>query len=414
MTSKPYRLPAGGRLIDRSRKIHFSFDGKPMIGFAGDTVAAAVLANGQRVFGRSFKYHRPRGVVGLGAEEMNALIGVGDGARHEPNLRATQVELHEGLTAVSQNRWPSLKFDVGAINNSVSRFIPGGFYYKTFMWPKAFWKHVYEPFIRRAAGLGKAPEGRDPDTYEHLHAHCDVLVIGGGVAGLAAAEAAAATGARVIIADENPMFGGLADISGGTIGDASQLDWVAGKTAALAEAENVHVLTRTTAVGHWHHNYVMLFERLADHDPALLAAGTPRQRLWKVRAHQVILATGAIERPIAFANNDRPGVMLASAARAMVERYGVAPGSSGVIFTNNDDAYQTALVLNQLWRPRHRQRQGGGLSQGPGPGDQGAEGRLRFRRHVGRMESGAASLVPQRRQDPLRRCAPGLPSRPPS
>ena len=273
------------------------------------------------------------------------MIGVGDGARHEPNLRATQVELHEGLTAVIQNRWPSLKFDVGAINNSVSRFIPGGFYYKTFMWPKAFWKHVYEPFIRRAAGLGKAPEGRDPDTYEHLHAHCDVLVIGGGVAGLAAAEAAAATGARVIIADENPMFGGLADISGGTIGDASQLDWVAGKTAALAEAENVHVLTRTTAVGHWHHNYVMLFERLADHDPALLAAGTPRQRLWKVRAHQVILATGAIERPIAFANNDRPGVMLASAARAMVERYGVAPGSSGVIFTNNDDAYQTALVL---------------------------------------------------------------------
>ena len=262
-----------------------------------------------------------------------------------------------------------------------------------------------------------------------------MLVIGGGVAGLAAAEAAAATGARVIIADENPMFGGLADISGGTIGDASQLDWVAGKTAALAEAENVHVLTRTTAVGHWHHNYVMLFERLADHDPALLAAGTPRQRLWKVRAHQVILATGAIERPIAFANNDRPGVMLASAARAMVERYGVAPGSSGVIFTNNDDAYQTALVLksagvlragrrlagprrgraacqgargrhrggrqlhhlggeHQLWRPRHRQRQGGGLSQGPGPGDQGEEGRLRFRRHVGRMESGAASLVP--------------------
>jgi sarcosine oxidase, subunit alpha len=345
MTSKPYRLPVGGRLIDRSRKIHFSFDGKPMTGFAGDTVAAAVLANGQRVFGRSFKYHRPRGVVGLGAEEMNALIGVGDGARHEPNLRATQVELHEGLTAVSQNRWPSLKFDVGAINNGVSRFIPGGFYYKTFMWPKAFWKHVYEPFIRRAAGLGKASEGRDPDSYEHLHAHCDVLVIGGGVAGLAAAEAAAATGARVIIADENPRFGGLADISGGTIGEASQIDWVAAKAAALAEAENVHVLTRTTAVGHWHHNYVMLFERLADHDPALLAAGTPRQRLWKVRAHEVILATGAIERPIAFANNDRPGVMLASAARAMVERYGVAPGSSGVIFTNNDDAYQTALVL---------------------------------------------------------------------
>ena len=173
MTAKPYRLNTGGRLIDRAKKIHFSFDGKPMTGFAGDTVASAVLANGQRVFGRSFKYHRPRGVIGLGSEEMNALVGVGDGARHEPNLRATQVELHDGLTAVSQNRWPSLNFDIGVINNKFSRFIPGGFYYKTFMWPKAFWKHVYEPFIRRAAGLGKAPEGRDPDTYENIHVHCE-------------------------------------------------------------------------------------------------------------------------------------------------------------------------------------------------------------------------------------------------
>ena len=345
MSGKPYRLASGGRLIDRTKTVHFSFDGKPMTGLAGDTVASAVMASGQRVFGRSFKYHRPRGAIGLGSEEMNALVGVGDGARHEPNLRATQVELFPGLTAVSQNRWPSLNFDVGAINNKMSRFFPGGFYYKTFMWPKAFWKHVYEPFIRRAAGLGKAPEGRDPDTYEHIHAHCDVLVIGAGVAGLAAAEAAAASGAKVIIADENPRFGGLADISGGTIDGTSQLDWVAAKSVALAEAENVHVLARTTVVGHWHHNHVMLFERVADHDPGLLAAGAPRHRLWKVRATQIILATGSIERPIAFANNDRPGVMLASAARGLVERYAVAPGTSGVVFTNNDDAYQTALVL---------------------------------------------------------------------
>ncbi len=176
-----------------------------------------MLASGQRVFGRSFKYHRPRGVIGLGSEEMNALVGVGDGVRHEPNLRATQVELYNGLTAVSQNRWPSLNFDVGAINNVMSRFIPGGFYYKTLMWPASFWKHVYEPFIRRAAGLGKAAEGRDPDSYEHIHVHCDVLVIGAGIAGLAAAEAAAAQGAKVIIADENPRFGGIADISGGTV-----------------------------------------------------------------------------------------------------------------------------------------------------------------------------------------------------
>jgi sarcosine oxidase subunit alpha len=343
--SKPYRLASGGRLVDRSKKVHFSFDGQPMTGFSGDTVASAVLASGQRVFGRSFKYHRPRGVIGLGSEEMNALVGVGEGARHEPNLRATQVELFEGLTAVSQNRWPSLKFDVSAINSAFSRFFPGGFYYKTFMWPASFWKHVYEPFIRRAAGLGKAPEGRDPDSYEHIHAHCDVLVIGAGIAGLAAAEAAAAQGARVIIADENPRFGGLSDLSGGTIDGQSVSDWAAAKAAKLADAENVHVLTRTTAVGHWHHNFLMLFERVADHDPALLAAGVPRHRLWKVRAGKVILATGAIERPIAFANNDRPGVMLASAARGMVERYGVSPGSSGVVFTNNDDAYQTAIVL---------------------------------------------------------------------
>ena len=343
--SKSYRLSSGGRFIDRTKKVHFSFDGKPMTGFAGDTVASAVLANSQRVFGRSFKYHRPRGVIGLGSEEMNALLGVGDGARHEPNLRATQVELHDGLIAVSQNRWPSLNFDIGAINSQFSRFIPGGFYYKTFMWPASFWKHVYEPIIRRAAGLGKAPEGRDPDTYENIHVHCDVLVIGAGVAGLAAAEAAAATGAKVIIADENPRFGGLADISGGQIDGQSLPDWAAAKAALLAEAENVHVLNRTTAVGHWHHNHLMLFERVADYDPALLAAGVPRHRLWKVRAGKVILATGSIERPIAFANNDRPGIMLASAARGMVERYGVSPGSSGVVFTNNDDAYQTAIVL---------------------------------------------------------------------
>ena len=343
--SKPYRLSTGGRFVDRSKKVSFSFDGKTLSGFQGDTVASAVLASGQRVFGRSFKYHRPRGVVGLGSEEMNALIGVGLGARHEPNLRATQIEIFNGMAAVSQNRWPSLNWDIGAINNEFSRFLPGGFYYKTFMWPQSFWKHVYEPFIRRAAGLGKAPEGRDPDTYEQVHVHCDVLVIGGGVAGLAAAEAAAANGAKVIIADENPHLGGLADISGGTIDGQSLPDWSAATGAKLYAAENVHVLNRTTVVGHWHHNFVMLFERAADHDPALLSQGVPRHRLWKVRAHHVILATGSIERPIAFANNDRPGVMLASAARGLVERYGVAPGSNGVVFTNNDDAYQTAIVL---------------------------------------------------------------------
>ena len=347
MSNKPYRLAEGGSHIDRARRVTISFDGKQLPAFAGDTVASAVMANGSKLFGRSFKYHRPRGVVGLGSEEMNALVGVGDGSRHEPNLRATQVEVFDGLHAVSQNRWPSLVFDIGALNSKISRFIPGGFYYKTFMWPQSFWKHVYEPLIRKAAGLGRAPEGRDPDTYEHIHVHCDVLVVGGGLAGLTAAKAAAASGARVMLADENPALGGIADLTAGMIDGVCAGDHAKLIADQLHAAENVHVLTRATVVGHWHHNYLMIFERVADHDPALLASGTPRHRLWKVRAKQVILATGAIERPIAFANNDRPGIMLASAASAMVERYGVSPGVNGVVFTNNDNAYLTALGLKK-------------------------------------------------------------------
>jgi sarcosine oxidase subunit alpha len=316
-------------------------------GFAGDTVASAVLASGQRVFGRSFKYHRPRGVIGLGSEEMNALIGVGVGARHEPNLRATQIELFNGMTAVSQNRWPSLNFDIGAINNKLSRFFPGGFYYKTFMWPRAFWKHVYEPVIRHAAGLGKAPEDRDPDTYEHMHIHADVVVVGGGIAGLTAAEAAAAGGVRVLLIDENPVLGGIADLTAGKVGEGSVAGYAKAVADRLAALPNVQILSRTTAVGHFHHNYMMAFERVGDHDPSILAAGAPRHRLWKIRAGHILLASGALERPIAFANNDRPGITLASAVRGMVERYGVAPGTNGVVFTNNDDAYLTALALKK-------------------------------------------------------------------
>ncbi len=347
MSNKPYRLAQGGSHIDRTQRVHFTFDGKPLTGFAGDTLASAVMASGSRLFGRSFKYHRPRGIVGLGSEEMNALVGVGDGARHEPNLRATQVELFDGLHAVSQNRWPSLTFDVGAINSRFSRFLPGGFYYKTFMWPQSFWKHVYEPLIRRSAGLGKAPEGRDPDSYEQIHVHCDVLVVGGGLAGLTAAKAAAASGAKVLLADENPELGGMGDLTAGSINGACVIDHAKVIAAELLDADNAHVLRRSTVVGHWHHNYLMIFERVGDHDPALLASGAPRHRLWKVRAKQVIMATGAIERPIAFANNDRPGIMLASAASALVERYGVAPGVNGIVFTNNDNAYLTALSLKK-------------------------------------------------------------------
>ena len=353
MTGKPYRLPQGsgaghtsvGRLVDHSKPLSFTYDGKQMSGFAGDTLASAVMANGRRVLGRSFKYHRPRGLITMGSEEPNALVGVGEGSRLEPNLRATQVELYDGLCAVSQNRWPSLDFDVGIINNHLSRLFPSGFYYKTFMWPKAFWHKIYEPIIRNAAGLGVAPKGIDPDIYEQMHVHCDVLIVGGGVAGLAAARAAMATGKRVMICDETPRLGGTADISSELIDGKSQLDWVREQARTLAAADNVQVMTRSTVVGHYHHNYLMVFERLTDHDPELAANGAPRHRLWKVRAGKVIVASGASERTMTFANNDRPGVMLSSAARTLVERYGVAPGLMGLIFTNNDDAYHTALSL---------------------------------------------------------------------
>ena len=347
MTNKPYRLPEGGSRIDRTKRFTISFDGKSIPAFEGDTVASAVMASGQKIFGRSFKYHRARGIVGLGSEEMNALIGVGVGARHEPNLRATQIELFDGLTAVSQNRWPSLTLDIGALNNTFSRFIPGGFYYKTFMWPQSFWKHIYEPIIRRAAGLGKAATERDPDTYEHMHAHVDVLVVGGGIAGLTAAEIAASAGARVLLADENPVLGGIADLTAGSVDGLCAADHAAAIVERLKAMPNVQVMSRTTVVGHFHHNYLMMFERVADHAPALLAAGAPRHRLWKVRAGHVILATGALERPIAFANNDRPGITMASAVRGLLERHAVAPGTNGVVFTNNDDAYLTALALKK-------------------------------------------------------------------
>ncbi len=347
MAGTSHRLPQGGSHIDRTKPVRFTFDGKTVLGFAGDTLASAVLASGQKVFGRSFKYHRPRGVVGLGSEEMNALIGVGIGARHEPNLRATQIEIFDGLNAVSQNRWPSLIYDIGAINNKLSRFLPGGFYYKTFMWPQSFWKHIYEPIIRRAAGLGSAPTERDPDSYEHMHLHADVVVVGGGLAGITAAEAAAASGAKVLLVDENPTLGGTADLIAGAVGENCIADTLPAKIEALRAAANVHILTRSTMVGHFHHNYLMAAERVADHDPSLLGNGAPRHRLWKIRAGQVILATGAIERPLTFANNDRPGIMLASAARAMVGRYGVSPGRNGIVFTNNDDAYLTAFALKR-------------------------------------------------------------------
>ena len=341
-----FRLPEGGR-VDRGRRISFTFDGKAYHGLGGDTLASALLANGVHLTGRSFKYHRPRGIMTAGPEEPNALIQLEPGAHTQPNTRATVIELYENLAATSQNNWPSLENDVGEINNLLGRFFPAGFYYKTFMWPGKAW-HLYEYFIRRAAGLGRVPEAPDPDRYERIYAHCDVLVVGGGPAGLAAALAAGRAGARVILADEQNELGGALLADNTQIDGKPAMQWVGATVAALHKMDNVRLFGRTTAFGYYDHNYLGLLERVTDHlgpQPAGVGPELPRQRLWKVRAKQVVLAAGAIERPLVFADNDRPGVMLAGAARTYLNRYGVKPGRRAVIFTNNDSAYAAALDL---------------------------------------------------------------------
>jgi len=343
--SGPFRLPDGGR-IDRNKKVAFSFDGQRMEGCAGDTLASALLANGVHLVGRSFKYHRPRGILSAGAEEPNALVTVSrDTGRTTPNLRATQVELYPGLVAHSQNRWPALGFDVGAVADVASPLLGAGFYYKTFMWPASFWRRLYEPAIRRAAGLGRAPRAPDPDRYLHRYAHCDVLVIGAGAAGLAAALAASAAGARVILCDEQAEFGGALLHETGEIESIAAAEWASEATARLA-AHGVVLLPRTTAFGWFPDNLIGLAERLTDHladpNPRL-----PRERLWQVRAQQVVIAAGAIERPLVFPDNDRPGIMLADAARCYLHRFGVKVGSRAVVATADDSAYRTTIELHR-------------------------------------------------------------------
>ena len=352
MSEQRFRLFAGGR-IERERPLRFEFDGKSYTGFAGDSVASALLAHGVHLVGRSFKYHRPRGIFSAGAEEPNALLQVGRGAWTLPNQRATQVELYEGLSATSQNRWPSLRYDAGAVSNLLSPLFPAGFYYKTFMWPSAFWYRYYEPLIRRAAGLGRSPTEADPDRYDKTHAHCDVLVVGGGAAGIAAALAAGRTGARVILADEQSEPGGWLLGSKTRIDDAPAIAWISSSLADLRRMEEVTVLSRTTVTGYYDHNYLVALERVTDHMPPATDPSRPRQRLWKIRARQVVLATGAHERPLVFRNNDRPGIMLAGAARQYANRYAVRPGESAVVVTNNDSAYPAAIDLSDCGMEVH-------------------------------------------------------------
>ncbi|MGR3812591.1 MAG: sarcosine oxidase subunit alpha family protein [Cognatishimia activa] len=336
------RLSTGGSLLNRGKAIEFTFNGKRLKGFEGDTLASALLANDQMLVGRSFKYHRPRGIVASGAEEPNALVNLGENGKFEPNQRATTTELFHGLTATSQNHWPSLEFDIGALNSFASRFMPAGFYYKTFLFPRFAWKHLFEPFIRQAAGLGKAPKERDADTYEHFYAFYDVVVIGGGVAGLQAAKVAAKGGAKVLLIEQDASWGGRAIIDGGEIDGKSAEDFVAETLNELKANENVTLRTRMMGAGVYDHGYVLGYERVADHAPT---QGGPRHRLWRIRAGQIVTATGAIERPLSFAGNDIPGVMLASAVRDYVTGYGVSIGDRTVVVTNNDDAYRTAIAL---------------------------------------------------------------------
>ena len=336
------RLSNGGRLIDRTRPVHFQFNGRSMSGFHGDTLASALLANGQTLVGRSFKYHRPRGIVASGAEEPNALVNMGQGARFEPNQRATTTELFDGLTARSQNHWPSLEFDIGAVNTHLARFLPAGFYYKMFIHPRPFWKHVYEPFIRKSAGLGMAPTEPDADRYEHLYAHYDLVIVGGGIAGLQAAKTAASSGKSVLVMEQTAHWGGRTPVDGAVIDGRDAAEWVKATVAALSAMDNVTLRLRCMAAGVYDHGYLTGYERVTDHAPQIDA---PRHRLWRIRAGHIVTATGAVERPLSFAANDLPGVMLASAVRDYISDFAVSPGDRVVVVTNNDDAYRTALAV---------------------------------------------------------------------
>jgi heterotetrameric sarcosine oxidase alpha subunit len=334
----------GKGLVNRAAPMAFTFDGRSYLGCEGDTLASALLANSVRLLARSFKYHRPRGIWGAGSEEPNALVTVGDGAGQTPNVRATQQELYDGLAARSQNRWPSLNRDVGAVNDLFAPFFGAGFYYKTFMWPKRFWEAVYEPLIRRAAGLGSLSGQPDTARYDRAWAFCDLLVIGAGPTGLMAALAAAEAGADVILADEDSLMGGRLNSETLEVGGEPGQVWAAHVVERLRAMENVRLMPRTAVTGAYDQGTFGALERVNLH-VAAPHADAPLETFWRIVAKRAILAAGALERPIAFPSNDRPGVMSAAAVRTYLNRYGVAPGKAVTVFCNNDSAHRTARDL---------------------------------------------------------------------
>ena len=337
--------------IDETKRVSFKYDGKTYFGYEGDTLASALLANGIHLVGRSFKYHRPRGIVSCGAEEPNAICQIGSKKDlTEPNVRATELELYEGLEASSQNCWPNVKFDIGGINNFISPLIPAGFYYKTFMWPKSFWKKVYEPLIRLSAGLGKSPTEPDPDIYDHKYVHYDVLVIGGGVSGIIAAKMAAKNNFKTLLVDDKKILGGSTIYQNNEsikIDDKLSSEWLKNEIQEIKKLSNLTIKTRTSIAAYHGYNFLLAKENLTDHLPEEKKKNKIRQRLWKIRAKKVVIATGSIERPLVFNNNDRPGILLSNSINKYLDYYGVTCGENIILFTNNDSAYETSISLHK-------------------------------------------------------------------
>lgn len=344
MSNPAKRLNSRHR-VNTQKPIRFSFDGRSYTGYEGDTLASALLANGVKRVGRSFKLHRPRGLMGVGREEPNALVQLENGAFGEPNARATLIPLYEGLQARGQNAWPNVDRDIFSSLGLFHRLFPASFYYKSMMWPNWSW---YEGIVRRLAGLGKAPAESDVQQYHKRNMHCEIFICGGGPAGLASALAAGRSGLRVVLVDEQEELGGSLLGENRLINGAPATDWVANIVAQLKAMPEVTLLPRTSVIGYYENNFLAAIERVTNHLGPEADLNQPRERLWRIHAKKVVLATGAIERPMVFSNNDRPGVMLASAVQTYLNRYGVAAGKNALVVTNNDSAYRTAIDLHNM------------------------------------------------------------------